>query len=143
MLCRDDIAKLWAWRNDKYAVRVVKHNYVPKQATKFLGETQTRYPYKNWSSVMLMNNERCGNLTLDYVNTAPGLQLHQFSWTEKDLIGEIPRHWNHLVGYYDNDERAALAHYTDGGPYFTETENCDYGDEWFAECARSKYIESK
>ena len=63
MLVLDDIAKLWALRDDRYAVQVVKHHHVPKEEVKFLGATQSKYEKKNWSSVMLMNCERCAALT--------------------------------------------------------------------------------
>ena len=43
MLVLDDIARLWALRDDRYAVQVVKHNHVPKEDIKFLGATQTKY----------------------------------------------------------------------------------------------------
>jgi hypothetical protein len=76
MLVLDDIATLWRLRDERHAVQVVKHNHVPKEDTKFLGATQTKYNKKNWSSVMLMNCERCTALTPEYVNTASGLELH-------------------------------------------------------------------
>jgi len=100
MLVRDDVAKLWHLRDEAFAVQCVKHDHVPAEATKFLGEAQTRYEKKNWSSVMLFNNAKCRALTPDYVNTASGLDLHRFNWLGNDeLIGEIPRRWNHLVDY--------------------------------------------
>lgn len=134
MVARDDIAKLWAWRDDRYAVRVVKHNHVPMEQTKFLGNTQTKYSKKNWSSVMLLNCAACKALTLDYVNTADGLDLHQFKWLESDeLIGDLPKHWNHLVDIDAHDHKASLVHYTKGGPYFTEYRNCDYHQDWWSE----------
>jgi len=134
MLVLDDIAELWRLRDDKYAVQVVKHNHVPKEGTKFLGATQTKYGKKNWSSVMLLNCERCTALTPEYVNTATGLELHQFKWLDSDdLIGEIPSRWNHLVGYDAPRRDAALVHYTIGGPYFEEYRHCEYAPEWFAE----------
>ena len=99
MLVLDDIAKLWAFRDDKYAVMCVKHEHEPKEEKKFLGTTQTRYEKKNWSSVMLFNCAKCTALTVDYVNTASGLELHRFNWLgSDDLIGEIPHQWNLLVG---------------------------------------------
>jgi len=102
ILCLDDIAKLWALRDDKYAVMCVKHVHIPKEETKFLGQVQTVYEKKNWSSVMLMNTAKCKNLTAEYVNTASGLELHRFHWLEsEDLIGELDRRWNFLVDYYD------------------------------------------
>ena len=79
-LVLDDIAKLWALRDERYAVQVVKHNHVPKEQVKFLGEKQSKYEKKNWSSVMLMNCAKCRALTPEYVNTASGLELHQFKW---------------------------------------------------------------
>ena len=132
MLMLDDVAKLWALRDERYAVMVVKHEHVPKEERKFLNEPQTRYEKKNWSSVMLFNNARCRALTADYVNTASGLELHQFKWLgNDDLIGALPSRWNHLVGYDAPRQDAALVHYTLGGPYYAEYSNCEYSKEWF------------
>ncbi len=134
MLVLDDIAKLWALRDDRYAVMVVKHHHVPKEDRKFLNEPQSKYEKKNWSSVMLFNNTRCRALSPEYVNGASGLELHQFKWLGDDaLIGELPSRWNHLVGYDSGRDDAALVHYTLGGPYFSEYADCEYAAEWFAE----------
>ncbi|HUL56081.1 MAG TPA: glycosyltransferase, partial [Usitatibacter sp.] len=133
MLVRADIAGLWKLRDERYAVQVVKHVHVPKEEKKFLGQVQTKYEKKNWSSVMLMNCARCRALTPEYVNTATGLQLHQFKWLESDeLIGSIPHRWNHLVGYDAPDPDAALVHFTIGGPWFKEYESTPFAGEWFA-----------
>ena len=132
MLMRDDIANLWALRDERYAVMVIKHVHVPKEEHKFLNEPQSRYEKKNWSSVMLFNNARCHALTPEYVNMASGLDLHQFKWLEDDrMIGALPSRWNHLVGYDAPDPDAALVHYTLGGPYFKEYANCEHAQEWF------------
>lgn len=134
MIMREDIADLWKLRDPRYAVQVVKHEYTPRDERKFLNAVQTKYEKKNWSSVMLFNCARCKALTPEYVNTATGLQLHQFKWLEGDHeIGELPAKWNHLVGEYDPSPDAALAHYTLGGPYFAEYRNCEYSEEWFRE----------
>ncbi len=134
MLAREDFAKLWELRDDRYAVQVVKHTHVPKEETKFLGAVQTKYEKKNWSSVMLMNCERCTALTPDFVNSATGLELHQFKWLPDDShIGELPPQWNHLVGYDAYREAASLVHFTIGGPWFPDYANCEYSGEWFAE----------
>lgn len=136
MLMLEDVAKLWALRDDRFAVLVVKHDHVPKEAVKFLGEPQSRYEKKNWSSVMLFNNARCSSLTPEYVNTASGLELHQFKWLEHDgQIGALPGRWNHLVGYNPPRRDAALVHFTLGGPYFDAYRHCEYADEWHAERA--------
>ena len=132
MLMKADVSELWRLRDDKYAVQVCKHDYVPKTQTKFLGQTQTAYPKKNWSSFMLMNCKKCTQLTPDYVNSASGLELHQFKWLEsEDLIGKIDEKWNWLVGEYEYSQHAKLVHYTEGGPYFENYKDCDYSNEWF------------
>jgi lipopolysaccharide biosynthesis glycosyltransferase len=137
MLVLDDIANLWRLRDERYAVMVVKHDHQPRESVKFLDQPQTAYPKKNWSSVMLFNNARCRALTPEYVNTASGLELHQFKWlSDEGLIGELPRKWNHLVGYYRPTPGASLVHYTLGGPYFDEYRDCEYADEWRQELQR-------
>lgn len=132
MLVLDDIARLWALRDERYAVMVVKHDHKPRESSKFLGQPQTQYPKKNWSSVMLFNNARCRALSADYVNAATGLELHQFKWlADEGLIGELPHRWNHLVGYDAPNRDVSLVHYTLGGPYFHEYTDCEYAREWF------------
>jgi hypothetical protein len=91
---------------------------------------------KNWSSLILFNNERCTRLSPAYVNEASGLDLHQFRWLAgPHEIGGIPSAWNHLVDYESPrpvDEIANL-HYTNGGPYFEDYSACGYANAWFAE----------
>lgn len=144
MLVLDDITKLWEQRDDRYAVQVVKHNHVPKEDIKFLGAKQTKYEKKNWSSVILFNNAKCRTLTPEYVNTATGLELHQFKWLGNDnLIGELPHRWNHLVGYDAPSPDASLVHYTIGGPYFEEYKNCEYAEAWRQELAHVLYADAR
>lgn len=139
MLVMDDIAELWALRDERYAVQVVKHDHKPQETRKFLGMPQTRYAKKNWSSVMLLNCAKCQTLTPEYVGRASGLELHQFKWLENDdLVGELPHRWNWLVGYDPADIGASNVHFTLGGPYFTEYEQCEYADLWFQ--ARAKML---
>lgn len=136
MLVVDDIKNLWDLRNDKYAVMCVKHNHKPKEDIKFLNQIQTQYEKKNWSSVMLINCEKCKALTPEYVNVASGLELHRFKWLEsEDLIGEIPQKWNHLVDYNDHVDVNKLSnlHWTEGGPYFEKYKNSGYSQNWFLE----------
>ncbi len=144
MIVLDDIANLIDSAEDQYAVQVVKHQHIPIEETKFLGAPQSKYPKKNWSSVMLFNNARCKTLTPEYVNTASGLDLHQFKWLEDDsLIGEISPRWNHLVGYDQTNPDVSLVHFTIGGPYFHEYKNCEYSKEWFQEKNNMLYCEQK
>jgi hypothetical protein len=134
VVVRADIAELWALRDERYAVQCVKHDHQPTSTVKFLGEQQTRYEKKNWTSVMLMNCARCTALTPEYVNTASGLDLHQFKWLKSDdEIGALPRDWNFLVEYYKHDEAAKLVHYTEGGPYYEATRHVDFANDWLAE----------
>lgn len=134
MLVMDDIARLWALRDDRYAVMVVKHDHRPRENVKFLGAPQTAYDKKNWSSVMLFNNALCRALSVEYVNAASGLDLHQFKWLATDqLIGSLPPRWNHLVGYDDLSNDVSLVHYTIGGPYFPQYARCEHAGAWFAE----------
>jgi hypothetical protein len=138
MLCRVDIAALASLKDDEKAVLVCKHDYVPRTQRKFLDQVQTRYARKNWSSLMLFNNERCRVLTPEYVNTASGLDLHRFAWAQDARIGELPLEWNWLVGEYAYNPAAKIAHFTLGGPYFAEYRDCDYAEEWFAERRQMK-----
>lgn len=134
IIARDDIAKLWDLRDDRYAVMVVKHEQIPIEDVKFLNMPQTSYKKKNWSAVMLFNNEKCRTLTPEYVNTASGLDLHQFKWLGDDnLIGDLPPEWNHLVGYNRPNPDAKFVHYTIGGPYFEEYQTCEFSSEWWYE----------
>ncbi len=135
MLCRVDIAELAAEieRQPDKAVLVCKHDYEPRAGLKMLNQVQTKYPRKNWSSLMLFNNERCRALTADYVNSAPGLELHRFIWIEDLLIGSLSLEWNWLVGEYDQKSDAKIVHFTLGGPWFDKYRDCHYAAEWFAE----------
>jgi hypothetical protein len=137
MLCRGDIAALWAQRDDRFAVMCVQHEHSPRESVKFLGEPQTPYPKKNWSSLMLLNTGRCQSLTPEYVNTASGLELHRFHWLEGDHeIGAIEGGWNYLVDVQDPAAAAdsPLLHWTLGGPWFREqrTMGGPLAAEWFA-----------
>ncbi len=136
MLCRTDIAALWqeVERHHDKAVLVCPHDYTPATVGKFLGQAQTTYPRKNWSSFMLFNNARCRALSPAYVNSASGLVLHRFQWlVNEQEIGYLPLDWNWLVGEYAANYEARVWHYTLGGPWFREFECCDHAAEWFEE----------
>jgi lipopolysaccharide biosynthesis glycosyltransferase len=133
MVFRKDIAELWKLRDDRYAIQVVKHDHVPQRLEKFLGHAQIAYARKNWSSLILFNNARCRALTQDYVQSAAGLDLHQFKWLkDDDLIGALPREWNHLVDYDPTEplENIANLHFTDGGPWLESHSQCGYASVW-------------
>ncbi len=130
MMCRHDIAELFSLKSNDSSVMVVKHHCEYKDNTKFNGNYQTSYPRKNWSSLILFNNSKCSELTLDYVNTASGLELHQFKWLADKDIGSIPLEWNHLVGINEKNPSAKIVHWTLGGPWFKEYSDCEFSTEW-------------
>lgn len=119
-LYREDVAKLAALKNDKYAVMVVKHRHIPSEETKMDGRPQTKYFRKNWSSLVLWNcaHPANRNITPHVVNTSSGQYLHAFSWLRDSEIGELPRAWNHLVGTDEGEAKAM--HFTRGTPEFEQ-----------------------
>ena len=141
----EDIEKLFnLTHNQNYAVMVVQHHYVPKNTTKMDGQKQLIYPKKNWSSLILFN---CGHpsnaiLTPDLVNRATGSYLHRFQWLKDEEIGCLSPEWNWLVGWYKEpkDGTPKAIHYTEGGPWFPNYMNCEYGAIWTEE--KYKYLES-
>lgn len=136
ILCLTDITEilLYPMADPGKAVYVCQHDYVPRGLTKMDGHEQTKYPRKNWSSVMLFDNAKCRTLTPEYVNTATGLALHRFQWITDDQIGALPRAWNYLVGE-DNQslDPPKLIHYTNGGPWFNEYVSCEKAPAWWDE----------
>ncbi len=121
MLVQDDIHRIVAMIDPDKAVSVCQHKYVPKDSKKFDGAAQAHYRRKNWSSFMVFNNARCQMLTPEYVETAPGLDLHQFKWLADEDIGSLPIEWNWLVGEYQDNPDAKILHYTLGGPWHDRT----------------------
>ena len=135
MLMLDDIHRVIGEASNTFAPAcVVKHNHKPVNRTKMQGQLQTVYNCKNWSSLMLFRCQHsdCGRLTPEYVNTAEGLELHQFKWTTPSEVGRLPHRWNHLVGYdYECplDEVSCL-HWTEGGPWWESYKDAPYADVW-------------
>ncbi len=112
IMLRGDIAELWDLREKDKAVQVVKH-----ERLKF-----------EWASVMIFNGDLCRILTPEYIEKAEG--LHTISWAKPDKIGDLPKEWNHLVGYDKPNPEAKLIHYTQGIPAFPETQDCEFTDDW-------------
>ena len=142
----DDVKKIFDQADDKYAIMCAQHDYTPKEGTKMDGQVQHVYPRKNWSSMMLIN---CGSytngvLTKELVNneTKTGAYFHRFSWVPDAEVGELSHEWNWLVGWYKEPEDGTpkALHYTEGGPWFKEYENCEYALEWYK--AKSSYLEN-
>jgi len=132
MVCKSDIAELWKLRDASKAVQVVKHDYLTKSSTKYLGNKNENYPRKNWSSVILWNcghpENRC--LTPDFVSSKNGSFLHRFQWLADALIGELDKEWNWLAIEYDDNPSANLIHYTLGTPCFRDYWDCASSEHW-------------
>ena len=133
----DDVAKLFKQANNKYAVMCAQHDYTPKEAVKMDGKIQHIYPRKNWSSMMLFNcsHPRTKELTKHVVNNATndGAYFHRLTWTPDKWVGQLSHEWNWLVGWYKEpkDGTPKALHYTEGGPWFEEYENCEYANEYY------------
>lgn len=133
----DDVKKIFDQRNDKYAIMCAHHDYTPKKGVKMDGKAQTVYPRKNWSSMMLINCAHPSNksLTRELVNDPKidGKYLHRFSWLNDNEIGKLSHEWNWLVGWYKEpkDGKPKFLHYTEGGPWFKEYEDCEYATEYY------------
>lgn len=148
MVLLDDLAHLWALRDERYAVQVVKHDYRTRNPRKYVGtlleSDNVDYPRKNWSSVMIFN---CGHpanrvLTRQFVSEAGGAFLHRFQWLNDDEIGSLPAEWNFLVGEQSH-ARPKLVHYTLGVPLIPHYSDCDFADEWFLEYNGMNYVMGK
>ncbi|MCA3242680.1 MAG: glycosyltransferase [Rubrivivax sp.] len=141
MLLRDDIAKLWAMRDDSKAVMCVQHDYKTRTQDKYLGSKNADYPRKNWSSVVLWN---CGHpanrvVTPEFVMSASGAQLHRFSWLDDSLIGALPIVWNWLPDEFGPNDDAKLLHWTLGAPCFHEYADVPMAAEWHRENLLATY----
>jgi hypothetical protein len=132
-----DIADLIAWIDDRAAVMCVHHDHDPTETVKMDGAVQTRYPRKNWSSLMLFNcaHPACRKLTPEAVSRESGAYLHRFQWVEDSLIGALPETWNWLEGWSAKPASGPpdVVHFTRGGPWFENWQDVDYGALWLEE----------
>jgi len=134
---RCDVKEIFDQADDQYAIMCAQHDYTPKEGIKMDGQKQTQYPRKNWSSMMLIN---CGHpcnqkVTKEFVNdpAKTGAFLHRFSWLPDSEVGELSHEYNWLVGWYTepDDGSPKVLHYTEGGPWFPEYENCEYANDYY------------
>ena len=78
-----------------------------------------------------------GNLSLGQIASLYGLGTAALGFlidktTDDEDIGTLDHGWNWLVGWYNEkrDGQAKIIHYTEGGPWFEETRNCEYDHIW-------------
>jgi len=135
MLVTCDIKEILDQCDLHHDIFVVKHDYKPRTESKFLGNTQSLYPRKNWSSLIVFNcfASSCRKLTPEVVNNASGAYLHQFRWCDDLRIGELSADWNHLVGKYHENPEAKIVHYTLGTPCFEGYDDQEWAGEWYDE----------
>lgn len=130
-----DIGELVSEIDPNVAVSVVKHRHEPPEREKMGGKTQTLYPRKNWSSLMVFNlgHAKVKSLTPDVVNDRSPRYLHRFEWLDDDDIGGLNAEWNWLEGWYDEVEpqlTPKAIHFTRGGPWIAGCENVGHADLW-------------
>lgn len=131
-----DITEVLKEIDPSKAVSVVKHDYQPSETMKMDGCVQHLYPRKNWSSFIVFN---CAHpavrlLTPAVVNSADPSYLHRFGWLTDSQIGRIDKGWNYLEGWYPAQyDNIKAVHYTLGGPWFEDKQECDFAEEWLTE----------
>lgn len=137
-LFKGNAARLFEEIVPGFAVWCVKHRHVPSSSIKMDGQEQTRYPRKNWSSLIVFDAAHPANraLTPEFVNALPGRDLHRFCWLQDEEIGDLPPEWNFLVGHSDPTIEPKAVHFTDGVPDMAGYENTPFADEWRAELER-------
>jgi len=137
MIVKDDIAGLWAMRNEFLAVQVVQHDYRTKHRRKYVGtqmEADNRdYPRKNWSSVMLIN---CAHydwrrITPETIAKMSGEDLHGLTFIRDRYIGSLPPEWNWLADEHGEWERASLLHWTAGIPAWPMYGKSPHAKDWW------------
>lgn len=111
ILCRSDIHELASIANEQAVqVSIVPHT------RKF-----------ERPSVMVFHNSSCKILTPEYVGNEA---MNPLMLTWAAFVGELPKEWNHLVGYDAPNPDAKLVHFTQGIPCWQETEGCEFASEW-------------
>ena len=138
MVALGDISELFHLPMDGLALRVRQHEHYPEDKIKMGGKTQTSYPRKNWSSLMLMNCPELTAWTKEAVETQSGAWLHRFEPIPDEKIGDISEEWNVL------DEMTGptkLLHYTSGGPWLKGCEDAPHADVWHR--YREEYEQAK
>jgi hypothetical protein len=146
MICRCDIAELWAQRDEYKAVQVVGHTYKTRHPRKYIGtamESDNRdYYRKNWSSLMLINCASFGwrQMTPERVAAMPGEKLHRFDFIDEDRIGQLPAVWGWMPQEFGDNPDAKIIHYTAGSPGFPAYARTEMADAWAAEACRVTHV---
>lgn len=81
-----------------------------------------------WPSVMYFDNALCSELTPEYIEKG---NPQSFEWASH--VGELPKEWNHCVGYDSPNPDAKVIHFTAGIPVWEETKDCERSIDWYKE----------
>lgn len=139
MLALDDLGALDDEFDQTKAVQVVKHDYVTRNATKYIGTTMEcpnpHYTRKNWASVMLFNCAHPFWRSFDpaALECANKLKTLQFAGLADADIGALPDRWNRIVDEGQPLEGAGLVHWTAGIPGLPHYAGQPGADLWRAE----------
>jgi len=129
-LWKCDPTEMIKYLGDK-TIAVVKHKDMDIKQTKMSGVVNKSYPRKNWSSLIIYNCSKLRHLTKAYLDSSQASDLHELRWVDDNEIAEIPKSYNHLVGYYKKHNRIKALHYTLGGPWFDDYKNGEFSEEWW------------
>lgn len=139
-----DVRQVFDGLDPDKAVYCVQHDYTPAHRVKMDGKQQSVYPRKNWSSFMLFNCDHpdVQALTPEIVNSVSPAYLHRLEWVRDDsAIGALDLDWNFLEGEYAKPAfTPRVIHYTNGGPWFDNWQDCDFADLWRNE--RDLYLDT-
>lgn len=146
MLCRADIAELWALKDPFKAVQVVKHDYKTKHPRKYVGTRMEAdnldYPRKNWSSLMIINCAHYSwrRITPEKVAQMSGAELHRFGFIDDRAIGELPKEWNWIADEFGHNPDAKLVHWTAGTPAFEQYKDAPFSDEFREQLVKVTHV---
>jgi len=119
MLVLEDIAKLFELADDRHTIQLVKN--------------------KLRLDLILFNNAKCRELRPAVIDD---MSRDPFGLWWASSVGALPEEWNHCVGCDDPRNDAKLVHFTQGVPFFLDTEGTEYVDEWRSELEASVHAES-
>jgi hypothetical protein len=119
MLVLEDIAKLFELADDRHTIQLVKN--------------------KLRLDLILFNNAKCRELRPAVIDD---MSRDAFGLWWASSVGALPEEWNHCVGCDDPRNDAKLVHFTQGVPFFLDTEGTEYVDEWRSELEASVHAES-
>ena len=126
IILRTDIGELFRLLETQYPIRHPETSeWTYKPSVCVVKNTKVRF---EWPSVMFFHCSECKELTPELIETGNPTDL---GWA--NFIGELPKEWNHCVGYDEPDPHAKLVHYTQGIPCWPETKDCEFSKEWHEE----------